>query len=163
MKAIMKAKQAVINEISDELKESKSAVVVEYRGLSVATVEELRRLLRKENVRMKVYKNTLVSHAANSLGYGELDEDLTGPNAFIFSKDDPIAGPRILAKFAKRNKALVLKGGVVDGKVINAQEVVTLSNLPGREGLLSMLLSCLNAPVSGFARAVKAVADAKEN
>lgn len=163
MKEVIKAKQAVVNQISEEIKSNQSTVVFEYRGLSVEAIEELRRLLRKEDALMKVYKNTLVSRAAESLGYDELDKDLVGPNAVVFSKNDPIAGPRVLAKFARRNRALVLKGGIVEGKVLSDAEVKEIAALPGREGLLSMLLSCLNAPVSSFARGVKAVADAKEN
>ena len=158
---VLSAKQAVVSEISEKLKNSESTVVVEYRGLTVAEVTELRRNLRAENVEMKVYKNTMVERAAEECGYSELKEALKGPNAFAFSTD-ATAPARILANFAKKHEALVLKQGIVEGKVVSVETIKELSALPHRDGMLSMLLSCLQSPVSSFARAVKAVADAKE-
>ena len=158
---VLSAKQAVVSEISEKLKNSESTVVVEYRGLTVAEVTELRRNLRAENVEMKVYKNTMVERAAEECGYSELKEALKGPNAFEFSTD-ATAPARILANFAKKHEALVLKQGIVEGKVVSVETIKELSSLPNRDGMLSMLLSCLQSPVSSFARAVKAVADAKE-
>ena len=157
-KAIILEKQALVNTISDSISNAKSTVVVEYRGVSVAKLEELRRELRKEGVAMKVYKNTLVTRASNKLGL-DLDAELVGPNAFVFSYEDAVSAPRILAKFAKKEKNLVIKGGVVEGKVISAEEMLAVSKLPSREGLYSMLLSCLQAPIRNFACAVKAVAE----
>ena len=158
---VLSAKQAVVNEIAEKLKSNESTVVVEYRGLTVAEVTELRRNLRAENVEMKVYKNTMVERAAEECGYSELKEALKGPNAFAFSTD-ATAPARILANFAKKHEALVLKQGIVEGKVVSVETIKELSSLPNRDGMLSMLLSCLQSPVSSFARAVKAVADAKE-
>ena len=159
--AVLSAKQEIVTEISNKIKDADSTVIVEYRGLSVAEVTELRRNLRNENVEMKVYKNTLVKRAVDELGFNDLDQDLTGPNAFTFSKD-ATAPARVLAKFAKKHKALVLKSGIVEGKVVGIDVINELSLLPNRDGMLSMLLSCLQSPVSSFARVVKAVADAKE-
>ena len=158
---VLSAKQAVVSEISEKLKNSESTVVVEYRGLTVAEVTELRRNLRAENVEMKVYKNTMVERAAEECGYSELKEAHKGHNAFAFSTD-ATAPARILANFAKKHEALVLKQGIVEGKVVSVETIKELSSLPNRDGMLSMLLSCLQSPVSSFARAVKAVADAKE-
>ena len=160
-KAVLSNKQAVVSEISEKIKNSDSTVVCEYRGLTVAEVTELRRNLRAENVEFKVYKNTMVQRAADELGLNELDDSLTGPNAFAFS-EDATAPARVLAKFAKKHKALVLKKGVVEGKVVDEATIKELSLLPNRDGMLSMLLSCLQSPVSSFARVVKAVAEAKE-
>ena len=159
--AVLSGKQAVVTEITDKLKDSSSTVVVEYRGLSVAEVSELRRNLRAEEVEFKVYKNTMVKRAVDELGFNDLDEALTGPNAFAFSKD-ATAPSRVLAKFAKKHEHLVLKSGIVEGKVVDLATLKELANLPNRDGMLSMLLSCLQSPVSSFARVVKAVADAKE-
>jgi len=159
--AVLNGKQAVVAEIADKIKNSDSTVVCEYRGLSVAEVTELRRNLRAENVELKVYKNTMVERAADELGFGELKDALTGPNAFAFSSD-ATAPARVLAKFAKKHKNLVLKSGIVEGKVVSEETMKELSLLPNRDGMLSMLLSCLQSPVSSFARVVKAVADAKE-
>ncbi len=159
--AVLSNKQALVTEISDKIKASQSTVVCEYRGLSVAEVTELRRSLRSEGVDFKVYKNTMFERACDDCGFEDLKDALSGPNAFAFS-EDATAPARVLAKFAKKHKALVLKKGIVEGKVVNEETIKELSLLPNRDGMLSMLLSCLQSPVSSFARAVKAVADAKE-
>ena len=158
--AVLEAKQGVVSEIQSKLKDSSSTVVAEYRGLSVAEITELRRALREENVDMKVYKNTLTSRAAEAAGFDDLKEVLTGPNALAFGEDETAAA-RVMAKFAKKHKALVLKGGIVEGKVVDVNTINELSALPNREGMLSMFLSVLNAPISSFARAVNAVAEAR--
>ena len=159
--AVLSQKQAIVTEISDKIKNSDSTVVCEYRGLSVAEVTELRRNLREEQVEFKVYKNTMFERACDDCGFAELKDSLTGPNAFAFSSD-ATAPARVLAKFAKKHKALVLKSGIIEGKVVDENTIKELSLLPNRDGMLSMLLSCLQSPVSSFARVVKAVADAKE-
>ena len=158
--AVLESKKNVVSEIQDKFTKSHSAVVAEYRGLSVAEVTELRRALRAENVDMKVYKNTLAAKAAEDAGVGDLKNVLTGPNAIAFGEDETAAA-RVMAKFAKKHKALVLKGGVVDGEVVDLDTIKTLATLPNKEGMLSMLLSVLQAPVSGFARALNAVAESR--
>ena len=150
---VLVAKQAVIDEIADKLTNAQSVVVAEYRGLTVDEVTELRRALRAENVELKVYKNKLALRAT------EACEFLTGPNAIAFGHDDAVAPARVLAKFAKDHEALVIKTAIVEGKLLSKEEVMELSKLPNKEGMLSMLLACLKAPVSKVARAVKAVAD----
>lgn len=157
----IEAKKVVVSEIAEKFKNAQSAVVVEYRGLSVGEVTELRRALRAENVEFKVYKNKMVQRATESLGYGEINSQLVGPNAIAFGTNDAVAPARILAKFAKKNELLVIKAGVVEGKVLGQDEVKEIAKLPNREGMYSMLLGCLQAPVSKFARVVKAVSDAK--
>ena len=159
----IKAKSALVEEIAAKLKEAQSAVVVEYRGLSVAEVTELRRNLRAEDVEFKVYKNSLVRRATEVTGYEGLNAQLTGPNAIAFGNSDAVAPARVLAKFAKDHDALVIKAAVVEGKLLDVDEVKEISKLPNREGMYSMLLGMLQAPVSKFARVVKAVAEAKEN
>ena len=158
--AVLSSKQALVSEISEKMKNSESTVVCEYRGLSVAEVTELRRNLRAEDVEFKVYKNTMVERACDETGFEDLKDILVGPNAFAFSKD-ATAPARVLAKFAKKHDALVLKKGIVEGKVVDEATIKELSTLPNREGMLSMLLSCLQSPISSFARAIQAVADNK--
>jgi len=160
--AIIDAKKEVVSEITDKLNNAQSAVVCEYRGLSVAEMTELRRKLRSENIELKVYKNTMVTRAANDLGYSELEESLKGPNAIAFGHEDAVGPARVLVEFAKKHKALVVKGGVIEGKVVSEETVKELSALPNREGMYSMLLSCLTSPVRSFACAVKAIADKEE-
>ena len=154
-------KQAIIDEVTDKLNNSASVVVAEYRGLSVAEVTELRRALRAENVDLKIYKNKLVKRATEATGKTELNEYLVGPNAMAFGTDDAVAPARVLAKFAKKHKNLVIKSAIVEGKLLNVDEVKAISALPDRKGMYSMLLGTLQAPVAKFARAVQAVADAK--
>ena len=160
-KEVLTLKEQTVSEIADKFKNSGSAVVVEYRGLSVAEVTELRRNLRAENVDYKVYKNTLSSRAAEAAGYSELTNHLTGPNAIAFS-EDAVAPARILAKFAKTHNKLVIKAGIVEGSVLDADAVNDIAKLPNRDGMISMLLGCFQAPVRDFACVIKAVADAKE-
>ncbi|MFV0393659.1 MAG: 50S ribosomal protein L10 [Coprobacillaceae bacterium] len=157
----IKLKSEIVDEIAGKFEKAQSAVVVEYRGLSVSEVTQLRRDLRAEDVEFKVYKNKLVQRASEKAGYETLNEQLTGPNAIAFGNSDAVAPARILANFAKEHEALVLKAGVVEGKVLLTDELKEIAKLPGRDGMYSMLLGMLQAPVSKFARIVKAVADAK--
>lgn len=159
----IKAKSALVEEIAAKLKGAQSAVVVEYRGLSVAEMTELRNNLRAEDVELKVYKNSLVQRATVATEYEGLNAELTGPNAIALGNSDAVAPARVIAKFAKDHEALVIKAAVVEGKLLDVEEVKEISSLPNREGMYSMLLGMLQAPVSKFARVVKAVAEAKEN
>lgn len=158
---VLDAKKAVVEEITGKLQNSASTVVVEYRGLTVAEVTELRRQLRAESIEFKVYKNSMVSRAAEAANLEGLNETLVGPNALAFGTD-AVAPARILAKFAKTHNALVIKSGVIEGKVFDAEAVNKFATLPNKEGLISMFLGCLQSPVIKFACAVKAVAEAKE-
>lgn len=158
--SILESKKQVVAEISEKLKASVSSVVVEYRGLTVAEVTELRRELRKEGIEIKVYKNSYAQRAAADLGYGDLNEALTGPNAIAFG-NDAVAPSRILAKFAKKHKALVLKGALVEGKVVGVDTVTTLATLPNRDGMISMILGMFQSPVRNFAYALSQVAEKK--
>ena len=110
------AKKVVVEEITGKFNDSQSAVVVEYRGLSVAEVTELRKALREEDVEFKVYKNKLVQRATESAGYAEINDKLVGPNAIAFGHSDAVAPARVLANFAKDHEALVIKAGIVEEK-----------------------------------------------
>ena len=157
--AVLAAKSETVKEISEKAKKSQTIIVCEYRGLTVAQIQEVRRALHKEGAEMSVYKNSLVERAVDELGYDELNDILTGPNAIVFSTD-VIAGAKVIAKYAKRHRdILVVKGGIVEGKFVDAKGILEVAKLPGKEGLISMFLSCLQAPIRSFACAVKAVAD----
>jgi len=157
---VLNAKKETVAEIVANAKASAGIVVAEYRGLTVDQIQELRRALRAEKASMYVYKNSLVERAADELGYADLKQVLSGPNAIIFS-EELTGGAKVLAKYAKRFESLNIKGGVFEGKFTNKEETVAIAKLPNREGLIAMLLSCLQAPVRQFACTVKAVADAK--
>jgi large subunit ribosomal protein L10 len=155
---VLENKKKTVEEIVNLIKGSKSVVIVEYRGLSVSEISSLKRDLLKKDAKMFVYKNTMVAKANDELGYEELDQLLEGPNALVVANDE-ISGANVVAKFAKTHENLIIKGGLVDGKVVSADEIKTLAKLPGRDGLLSMLLSVLQAPVRNLACAIKAVAE----
>ncbi|GIO69510.1 50S ribosomal protein L10 [Paenibacillus sp. JTLBN-2024] len=159
---VIQAKQEAVEAITAKLRESASTVVADYRGLNVAQVTELRKQLREAGIEFQVLKNSLLRRATAAAELTELDEVLTGPTAIAFSGEDAVAPAKILNDFAKKNDALKLKGGVVEGRVVGVDQVKALAELPSREGLLSMLLSVLQAPVRNFALAVKAVAEKEE-
>jgi large subunit ribosomal protein L10 len=158
---IIQAKQQEVDIIAAKLRESNCTVVADYRGLNVAQVTQLRKLLREAGIEFQVLKNSLVSRAAANAELSELDAVLTGPTAIAFGKDI-VAPAKIISDFAKKNDALKVKGGIVEGRFVDAVQVRALADLPSREGLLSMLLSVLQAPVRNFALAVKAVAEKNE-
>lgn len=162
MSSAIEKKKKIVAEIAEKLRESQTTVLVDYRGLNVAQITELRKQLREAGVEFKVYKNTLLRRAVEQVEMTELNDQLVGPTAIAFSKDDAIAPAKIIYNFAKENEALEIKAGVLEGSVVNADEIKALATLPSREGLLSMLLSVLQAPIRNFALAVKAVADQKE-
>jgi len=159
---IIQGKQEAVEVITAKLRESSSTVIADYRGLNVAQVTELRKQLREAGVEFQVLKNSLIRRATVGAELTELNEVLTGPTAIAFSKEDAVAPAKILNEFAKKNDALKLKGGVVEGNIYNASEITALAELPSRDGLLSMLLSVLQAPMRNFALAVKAVSEQKE-
>lgn len=155
---VLNGKKTVVDEIADKINNAESIVLVEYQGLSVPELEALRNQLRAENVEMRVYKNTLARLAVDKLGYEAMKDDLLGPNAIAFSNEDAVAAARILAKFAKEHEALKIKTGIVEGNIVTTETLNELALLPSREGLLSMLLSCLQAPARDMALVVDALA-----
>ncbi|KMY48204.1 50S ribosomal protein L10 [Peribacillus loiseleuriae] len=162
MSAIIEQKVQIVNEITEKFKASQSTVVVDYRGLSVSELTELRKQLREAGVEFKVYKNSMTRRAVEAAELVALNESLTGPNAIAFSTEDVIAPAKILNDFAKKHEALEIKAGVIEGNVATAEEIKALAELPSREGLLSMLLSVLQAPIRNLALVTKAVAEQKE-
>lgn len=162
MSNVMESKQQLVDDIAAQLKESVSTIVVNYRGLSVSQMTELRKNLREAGVEFKVYKNTMTRRAAEKAELTELNEFLTGPNAIAFSNEDVIAPAKVLYNFAKEHEALEIKAGVLEGKFTPAEDVNAIASLPSKDGLVSMLLSVLQAPVRNFAYAVKAVGEDKE-
>ncbi|RWR10602.1 50S ribosomal protein L10 [Siminovitchia fortis] len=162
MSKVIEQKKQIVEEIADKLKSSVSTVIVDYRGLNVAEVTELRKQLRDAGVEYKVYKNSMTRRAAEAADLAGLNEQLVGPNAIAFSTEDVVAPAKILNDFAKEHDALEIKAGVIEGNIASVEEIKALASLPSREGLLSMLLSVLQAPMRNFALAAKAVADQKE-
>ena len=157
-----KTKKVRVEEITEKFKTAATVVVVDYRGLTVGQVTELRKQLREAGVEFKVYKNTMTRRAVEVAGLEGLNESLTGPNAIAFSTEDVVAPAKIINDFAKKNDKLEIKAGVIEGTIASAADIKALAELPSREGLLSMLLSVLQAPMRNFALVTKAVAEQKE-
>ena len=160
--AKVELKQPIIEEIAELLNGAATAVVVDYRGLTVAQDTELRRQLRDANVVYKVYKNTMINFAIKDTEYADLANHLEGPTALAVCKDDATAAARILAKFAKTADALEIKGGIVDGVYYDAEGMNQIANIPSREVLLSRLLGSMQSPVANFARVIKQIAEKNE-
>ncbi|MBO9606680.1 MAG: 50S ribosomal protein L10 [Paenibacillaceae bacterium] len=159
---VREEKQLLVSEVTAKMRESSCTIVTDYRGLNVKQVTELRKSLREAGIEFQVIKNTLARRATAEASLTELDQYLTGPTAIAFSKDDVVGPAKILSDFAKKNDKLSVKAGIVEGKVVDSAQISALASLPSREGLLSMLLSVLQAPMRNFALAVKAVAEKQE-
>lgn len=159
---VREEKQQLVSEVTSKMRESSCTIVTDYRGLNVAQVTQLRKTLREAGIEFQVIKNTLARRATAEAQLTDLDPFLTGPTAIAFSKDDIVGPAKILSEFAKKNDKLSVKAGIVEGKVVGTAQIQALASLPSREGLLSMLLSVLQAPVRNFALAVKAVAEKQE-
>ena len=155
-------KAELVDAVAEKMKAAVSIVVVDSRGLTVEQDTVLRRNLRESAVEFKVIKNSILRRAAEKAGLEGFDEIFTGPSAVAFSNEDVVAPAKIINDFAKDAEALEIKGGAIEGAVSTKEEIQALAALPNREGLLSMLLSVLQAPVRNVAYAVKAVAESKD-
>ena len=160
--AKVELKKPVVEEISELLNGAATAVVVDYRGLTVAEDTELRKQLREAGVVYKVYKNTMINFAIKDIEFADLAQHLEGPTAIAVCKDDATAAARVLAKFAKTAEALEIKGGVVDGIYYDAVGIGQIASIPSREVLLSKLLGSMQSPVTNFARVIKQIAEKNE-
>ena len=160
--AKVELKKPVVEEISELLNGAATAVVVDYRGLTVAEDTELRKQLREAGVVYKVYKNTMINFAIKDTEFADLAQHLEGPTAIAVCKDDATAAARVLAKFAKTAEALEIKGGVVDGIYYDAVGIGQIASIPSREVLISKLLGSMQSPVTNFARVIKQIAEKNE-
>jgi large subunit ribosomal protein L10 len=148
--AITAEKQATVAELKEKLGSVKGAVLADYRGLNVADATKLRRNLREAGIEFRVVKNTMTRIAAQEVGIQGLDTYLEGPTAIAFGFQDPVAPAKIIAEFAKGNKNLVIKAGIVEGKVVNDEGVKALAELPPREVLIAKMLGSMQAPITGL-------------
>ncbi|OFI50242.1 50S ribosomal protein L10 [Floricoccus tropicus] len=156
-------KAELVDVYAQKFADAASVVVADSRGLTVEQDTILRKQLREAGVEFKVVKNSILRRAAEKAGLNDLAETFVGPSAVAFSNEDVIAPAKILSEFAKTADALEVKAGVIDGVVSSKEEIAAIASLPGREGLLSMLLSVLQAPVRNVAYAINAVAESKED
>ncbi|WP_165213026.1 50S ribosomal protein L10 [Streptococcus tangpeifui] len=160
--AVIAKKAELVDAVAEKMKAAVSIVVVDSRGLTVEQDTNLRRSLRESGVEFKVIKNSILTRAAEKAGLDDMKDLFVGPSAVAFSNEDVVAPAKIINDFAKEAEALEIKGGAVEGAVSSVEEIKALAALPNREGMLSMLLSVLQAPVRNVAYAVKAVAESKD-
>ena len=150
-------KEVMLNEIKEKMGNAQVTILADFRGISVAKITDLRSRLRKAGSEMKVAKNTIAGIAAKEVGVEGLDQYLEGPTVFTFGNEDPVAPAKILADFAKEIKqGLDIKAGILEGKVIDANGVKALAELPSREVLLAKVLGGMQAPMYGFASVLAA-------
>jgi large subunit ribosomal protein L10 len=159
-KDVLKEKESIVKEVSDLVSSNGATVVCEYRGLTVKEISDLKKILKDKEAKATVYKNSLVSRATEE-NAKEFDQYLSGPNLFVFCKDATDGSLKALAKFSRLNEALKIKGGIVDGKVVDENYVKTLASLPSKEGMISMLLSVFQAPMRNLAYSLSQVASKK--
>ena len=164
MTKAIEMKKGVVAEIAEKLKKSASCVVVDYKGLKVEEVTELRNKFREAGIDYKVYKNTLVRRAAAEVGnMAQFDDvNLVGTNAIAFGYEDPVAPAKIVNDFAKTHPKIELKMGFVEGEFYDAENIKKLAEIPSREELIAKLLGSLKAPVSNFVYLVDAIAKKQE-
>ena len=160
--AKIELKQPVVEEIKENIKDAKSVVLVDYRGLTVDQDTQLRKSMREADVIYKVYKNTMMRRAFEGTAFESLSEHLHGTNAIAISETDATAPARILAKYAKQFPALELIAGVVEGNYNDQAGIQALSTIPSREELLGKLLGSIQSPIANFARVISQIAEAKE-
>ncbi|NLL93641.1 MAG: 50S ribosomal protein L10 [Clostridiales bacterium] len=160
--AKLELKQTVVEEIKELLNGAKTAVLVDYRGLTVEQDTKLRKQLRQENVTYKVYKNTMVNFAVKGTEFEELSKHLEGPTAIAVSSEDATAPARILYKFTENAEALQIKAGVVDGTYYDEAGIKVIATVPSREELLSKFLGSIQSPITNFARVIKQIAEKNE-
>ena len=157
--AKVELKKPVVEEIAELLDGAQSAVIVDYRGLTVEEDTKLRKELREAGVTYKVYKNTMINFAIKGTDFETLAPHLEGPTAIAVSKTDATAPARILYNFAKKAEALELKAGVVEGVYYDAEQIKSIAAIPSREELLSKLLGSIQSPITNFARVIKQIAE----
>lgn len=160
--AISAKKQEIVAGLKEKLTTAKGAVLTSYKGLTVAQDTELRRALREAGVNYHVVKNTMTRIAVQGTDLTEIVEHLEGTTALAVSADDAVAPAKVICDFIKKNKLseekiLVVKAGIVDGKVINVDEVKALAALPSREVLIAKMLGSMQAPISGTVNVLQGV------
>ncbi|MBR3002725.1 MAG: 50S ribosomal protein L10 [Clostridia bacterium] len=160
---ILNQKKEEVSELASKMKEAKLVLLTDYRGINVEDVTNLRAELRKTNAEYKVIKNNITKRALAECGIEGLDDQLVGPTAVIMSNEDYLEPTKAIYNFSKNNDFYKIKGGVIEGKVMTAEEIITLAKLPSRETLLSMLAGALLGNISKLAVALDQVKLQKEN
>lgn len=159
---VLESKKATVEALTGKIKEATSVVFVDYKGITVAQDTELRKMFREAEVEYSVVKNTLTRFAAKNVGY-DFDEVLNGTTAMAITTGDPIAPARVVCDFAKKNKnALSIKGGVVEGSILTADQLNGFGELPSKNALVAQVLGTFLAPISSLAFVLDQIRQQKE-
>lgn len=156
---VLEQKKAIVADLAARLKNSVTGVLVNYKGINVADDTALRKELREAGVQYSVVKNTLLSRACEEAELTGLQTTLEGTTAIATSDEDYAAAARILANYAKKSKTFEIKGGYLDGEVVDLATIDSLAKLPTRDVLLANVLGAFQAPIASFARAIQAIVD----
>jgi large subunit ribosomal protein L10 len=148
----LEAKQQITKDLHERFAKSAIILLTDYKGLDVASINDLRRKLRESNVEYQVVKNSLLARASEDTEVASIKDHFKGPSAVAISYDDPVAPAKVLTQFAKDHKKLEIKVGVLNGKVLDLQAIKALASLPSREVLLAQFLATLNAVPGSFVR-----------
>lgn len=159
---VLKKKQEEVKVIAEKVKSSKAIIIVEYRGANAEQITNIRADLRKCNAEYKVTKNNITKRAFAESNITELEQEFNGPVAVIYSKDDYLEPAKVLYNFSKNNSFYKIKAGIIDGKIVTAEEIITLAKLPSRETLIAQLAGALLANISKLAVAIDQVKVQKE-
>ncbi len=151
------SKQESVKDVADKMQRAQCMIMLDYRGLTVEEVTNLRTQFRNAGVEYKVIKNNILKRAADSLEYTGLDDFFKGPTAVAFGYEDAVAPAKILSKFVKDTKKTEIKAGMLDGKVIDAAGIENLAKLPSKEELIAKMLGSMNAPITNFVGTLAAV------
>lgn len=160
---ILKQKEEEVSKLAEKLKEAKIILLTDYRGINVADVTKLRADLRNTNSEYKVIKNNIIKRALDANGENGLDDLLEGPTAIVIGTEDYLEPSKVIYNFSKNNEFYKIKGGIIEGKVMTAEEIITLAKLPSRQELLAKLAGSLLGNITKLAVALDAVKAQKEN
>ena len=160
---VLKQKEEAVNALATELKDASIVLLVDYRGITVEDVTKLRKDVREANADYRVIKNNIVKRALNVNGENGLDDLLEGPTAVITSKEDYLAPAKAIYNFSKNHDFYKIKGGIIEGKVMTAEEIITIAKLPSRQELLAKLAGALLGNITKLAVALDQVRAQKEN
>ena len=159
---IIAQKEKAVEELAAKIKEAKIVLLTDYRGISVEDVTTLRADLRKNDSEYKVIKNNITRRALDKCGYEGLDELLVGPTAVVMNNEDYLEAAKTIYNFSKDNDFYKIKGGIIEGKVMSAEEIITLAKLPSKETLIGMLAGAVLGNISKLAVALNEVKAQKE-
>ena len=161
--AILKQKEEEVSSLAEKIKNAKFVLLTDYRGISVGEVTELRNTLRNANSEYKVIKNNIIKRALDANGESGLDEVLEGPTAVVMTEGDYLEPLKAIYKFSKDNEFYKIKGGIIEGKIVSTEELITLAKLPSRQELLAKLAGALLGNITKLAVALDQVKDQKAN